>query len=312
MDVDESALAAACAHIVPAPGHAALLAAVERAVPSYRFRRTLTRRGWHRLGGVVAPDGSKIADDLRTWAEEQSDGDVMDLVAQYGDAGLMSTRLEGRTHYLVAPIGDGAMNFVQVEVEEVQEVLDRMLFKGESLPDSLDDVVNQIGFARLEPKPLGPPRYRFSRFTSVPDQLDSMLGGFGSEPSIRRFMVEWDETSASTGGAFCSHWVLRFYPFADRFGESRLDAKPVPAQFGDPMPLPEGEIERGVELARFVHSFDSASGYPMAWYFRLVTGHKSMHRIAEAVYADHADGFAYLPERDQAVLRHWMVDPYCL
>jgi hypothetical protein len=312
MAFDEHALADACRAIVPAPGHAALLDAVGRVLPGYRFRRTLSRSGWYRLGGVVRDDGTRIADDLRDWAERECGGDAMELVARHADEGLLSTRLEGRTHYLVALLGDGAMNFIQLEVEETQELLDRALFTGDALPDNLDDVVNQIGFDRVEPKPLGPPRYRFSRITSIPEKMDDMLGGFGSEPSIKRFLSEWDDTSASAGGAFCSHWALRFFPFTDRFGESRLDAKPIPALFGDPMPVPEGGVDGGEKLARFVHSFDRAGGYPMAWYFRLVAGHKRMHRIAEGVLADHASGYAYLPDRDQAVLQRWARDPYCL
>lgn len=115
----------------PRPHHSALLQAANRMAPNCEFSHALTRGGWYRPGGVILPDGTRLADDIESWAEaelEDCGGSMELLLERHAGAGLLATRQAGRTHYFVAPLGIGPAEFLQLEVEEVEEVLDRVLF----------------------------------------------------------------------------------------------------------------------------------------------------------------------------------------
>ncbi len=71
------------------------------------------------------------------------------------------------------------------------------------------------------------------------------------------------------------------------------------------------EGRKGKALATLISRFDSQAGFPFAWYFYMLTGWVSPH-VGEAVQRDLSKDYAYLPDRDAAVLRHWADAPYCL
>jgi len=48
----------------PRPHHSALLEIANRIRPGCTFRYALNRGGWYRPGGVIAADGTRIADSL--------------------------------------------------------------------------------------------------------------------------------------------------------------------------------------------------------------------------------------------------------
>ncbi|MEZ5840235.1 MAG: hypothetical protein R3D02_07330 [Hyphomicrobiales bacterium] len=101
--LNEIYLDKACGEAVPAPDHAALLAAVRELLPDLPFRHALTRSGWHRIGGVVTADLDRVATNLRQWAEAASEHDMFSLYEDYADSGYLTTRFDGRTHYFRRP-----------------------------------------------------------------------------------------------------------------------------------------------------------------------------------------------------------------
>ena len=310
--LDETLLAEACANAVPAPGDAALIANLSRALPGLDLSLALAREGWHRSGGVVGPDKERIAESLRDWAEAESDGDVTELIVRHGDSGYFATRVSGRSLYLVAPTGETPLDFVQIEVEETQEVLDRALFGPDWMPDDLDDFLDPLDFPRVEPEPVGPPRYALRRVTDFGGALDDSRNPIYGDRLFRRFMNDWQASSAGTEARFCDHWVLTLVPYTDRFGAHRFDVKPRPAaSVGKPW-IDKTVSVRGWELGKLLHGFDRDAGFPMAWYFLMVTGNGVSHPIGEAVNQDLMGAFAYLPAKDVQVLRAWAKEPYAL
>lgn len=282
-----------------------LTQAIRAQFPDCEVRLALSRGGWHRLGGVVDLDGNRIADHIADWAQTLSGGDIDELMAKIGDLRYFATRINGQTHYLTVQTGPGACDFIQIEVEQLQEVLDRCIADPDWFPDSLADFVDPLDFPRLEPEPVGPSRLVFRRLVRVADLAASPDCG----PRLRRFLEDWDRSSAAEA-PFCHHWVLAIREYRDREGDDHFSARPVPVLTAEPPSLPEGEIARGAKLANQIHGFDRALGYPFAWYFHMLNNPKVSHRLAEAVHDDQMGAYDYLPPRDLRVLRDWYDAPY--
>jgi hypothetical protein len=298
--------------IKAAPGHDALLAGLKQAFPGLTFSNALTRGGWYRIGGVVAADGARVADNVAAWAEQESGGDMAALLEKYADARYLATRLNGQTHYLVASSGPGAADFIQLEVEEVQEVVDRVLLDPEALPDSLEELVDPIDYQRLEPKPVGEPRYLFRRITPVAAYLEKLAASSETPLKIRRFFQDWEHSSAGESGPLCGKWVLNLREYTDGYGEPVMQVRPVTTFGGDLAELDPDATVRGAKLANLIHDFDRSVGYPMAWYFYMLTRKKVSPRVAEAIHNDLMGAYAYLPARDLKVLNAWIADPYAV
>ena len=119
-------LSAEIAVAAPRPHHTNLLAAIDRYLTEYTFQFACTQEGWYRPGGVVRSNGSRVTNDLAAWAEFELDrcrGDMGRFFDCHAQDELLVTRLVGKTHYFVAPYGSGPVEFLQLEVEELQEVL---------------------------------------------------------------------------------------------------------------------------------------------------------------------------------------------
>ena len=79
----------------PRPHHSALLAALGEAIPECTFRFVLTKAGWHRAGGVLAADGTRLSHELDTWVNTElakCDDDFGRFLERYINAGLRATR----------------------------------------------------------------------------------------------------------------------------------------------------------------------------------------------------------------------------
>lgn len=304
----ELRVAQACQSLEVAEGIEPIVAAIQAELPELSVQHAMTRAGWHRLGGVVDLDGSRIAHNITEWAEAESGGDIDELMLKLSDVQYFATRMNGRTHYLVARTGPLARDFIQIEVEQLQEVLDRTISDPDWYPDSIADFVDPIDFPRVEHEPVGAPRLLFRRLVRVPDLIASPDAG----AKLVRFIDDWDRSSAAESEGFCHHWVLSIREYQDRDGEGHLSAKPVPVT-PDQMPvLPDAEVARGAQLANQIHGFDRQAGYPFAWYFHMLTSRKVSHQLAEAVHADLMGAYDYLPARDLKVLREWYRNPYGL
>jgi hypothetical protein len=229
-----------------------------------------------------------------------------DLLFKLSTVQYFATRLNGQTHYLVAHTGPAAADSIQIEVEEVQEVLERCITDSDWFPDSIEEFVDPLDYPRLEPEPVGPPRLLFRRLVQIGDLLASQ----DVSRQVRRFLEDWDRSSAGEAACFSDHWVLSLREYRDRDGEGRLTAKPVPTFAGIIPAVPSDLAVRGAELANLIHGLDRQIGYPFAWFFHMLTDKHISHHLPEAVHADLMGAYAYLAARDLKVLRDWYEQPY--
>lgn len=299
-------IAHACQTLTTDADIRALVDKVQAELPDLEVRHVMTRTGWHRLGGVVDLAGARISHNITEWAEAESGGDIDELMLKLADVQYFATRLNGQTHYLVAQTGPLAADYIQIEVEQLQEVLDRTISDPDWFPDSIADFVDPLDFPRLAPEPIGPPRLIFRRLVRIADFMDSP----DASPKLNRFLSDWDRSSAGEAEPFCHHWVLAIREYQDRDGSGHLSAKPISVLAGHIPGLPDGAVERGAKLANQIHGFDREAGYPFAWYFHMLTARTVSHKLAEAVHADLMGAYDYLPARDLKVLRSWYQDPY--
>jgi hypothetical protein len=304
----ELKIAEACQRPLTSTSLADIVERLQVQSPDLGLRYAMTRAGWHRLGGVVDVSHRRIAQHIGEWAEAQSDGDLDVLLAKCASVQGFATRLEGCTHYITAVTGDRAREFIQIEVEQVQEVIERPLWDPDWLPDDLEDFIDPLDFPRLAPEPVGAPRLLFRRLLRVPDFLDANDAG----TNLKRFFNDWDRSSAGESACFCDHWVLSVREYRDAYREDHLSAKPVALASGEVPELPDEVVARGAALANLIHGFDRQAGYHFAWYFHMLTRRQVSYRLAEAVHADQMGAFDYLPARDLTVLRDWYEAPYGL
>ncbi|MEJ2591625.1 MAG: hypothetical protein P8178_09540 [Candidatus Thiodiazotropha sp.] len=303
-------LAAVCAKLGVEEGIDALTARVNALIPGLSFERVVTRGRWHRLGGVVDADYRPVSSNIVHWAEQVSGGDVDTLIASYGDAGYFATKLAGKTHYFTAICGDAPEAFVQLEIEELQEVLDRPLIEPDWFPDSIEEFLDPLDYPRLAPEPVARPYWQFRRITPVAKLLDEAQKENQALFNLRRFFSDWAASSAQESEPFCRHWALALREYLDSDGEYRLSAKPFRTYQGEISPLPAGESLHGVGLAHAIHAYDREVGYPFAWYFHMLASKAENYSLAQAVLRDLMGAYDYLPARDLKVLREWEKRPY--
>lgn len=303
---DLAAVAQACATSDAARGAEDLLARLGRVWPEMSFRTVLTRGGWYRSGGVVDIEKQRIADSIRAWAGQTGAGDLQQLLDRCSQSQLFATRLVGRTHYLTAQTGKTAADFVQLEVEELQEVLDRYLSDPDWLPDSLEEFIDPLDFPQLEPEPVGASRLVFRRMFSARE----LIGALAAQPAsgLLRFLRDWDASSAAQSGAFCNYWVLGLQESTDSDGDAHVRVQPVSACMIERLSPSHGI--RGADLANRIHAYDRNAGYPMAWFFHMVASAGVPHAVGIQVADDQDCGFSYLPARDLVLLRRWVSSPY--
>jgi hypothetical protein len=298
----------------PRPHHSTLLQAEKKLVPNCDFRFALTRGGWYRPGGVVSPDGTRFADDLEAWAEaelESCRGDMGELLERYADGGLLATRQAGHTHYFVAPFGPEPEDFLQLEVEELQEVLDRKLIDGDHPPSDLQELTEPLAPATLAAQPVGRPRYVFRRLIDMRQTLARQPAPVGGQSPLARFMSEWSASSAARD-PFCEHWIVAVREHRDRYRNAILAASPVSLHARSLKPFHWNPELAGVEMGKQLQDFDRSAGYPAAWYFHMVAGALTPRAIAFSVMRDLVEGFRYLPDPDAALLANWVNFPYAV
>lgn len=306
------AIVETCTKVPVSGGPGALVKALSLALPDWKFRHALSRGGWYRLGGVVAVNGQRLSDNLENWAGNalgQHDGDFGLLLDAFADRQLYATRLVGQTHYLVAAAGDATDAFLQLEIEDLQEMRVHQLFAND--PGTLEELVDPRGGAD-KPLPLGLPFYSFRRIQHIGAFLRRMLAQKPEPSPIHRMLTDWTSSSAGHTSDYCNHWVIATREHLDRYHQPIFRAQPIATQGGD---APECEATAGtsgLKLQAVLAHFDRQAGYPMAWYFHMLATKAVPHWVAEAVVEDSLAGFAYLPERDVDVVRGWLHRPYSI
>jgi len=302
-------LTALCEQALLESGMPGLEAALEQLFQDTRIKWVLTRDGWHRLGGVVDSDLNRISGNISEWAEKQCDGDSEALLANYMDSAYLVTHIAGKTHYFTLPVGEKPEDFIQIEIEELQEVVERPLIMGDWYPETLEDFIDPVDYTRLDPQPVGAACYKFRRFTPAAELPLRMNPGRSTE-NLRRFFEDWRKSSAGEHALFCRHWVLAIREYQDSDHETRVIARPLSIFDDEPPNLPQGEKLQGSELANSIHAYDRKLGYPFAWYFNLLRRKSENYELAKAVLRDQMGVYDYLPARDVKVLRNWEERPY--
>lgn len=299
------------ATLPPRPHHTVLLERAAALMPDCEFRFALTRGGWYRPGGVVRSDGELLSDDLESWAEAATadfDEDAWGDLADWDD--ILVTRHAGKTHYFVASYGPAAADFLQLEVEELQETLDRRLVNPASPPADLAELLEPLQPVAVDAHPLGAPYYRFRRLTDLRRIVLRHPGFDGGLSPLARFLAEWEGRTGLP--VFCAHWVLALREHVDRFRNKVVTAAPVSLAARRLKPFHWDAAASGVDMASQLHAFDRAAGYPGAWYFHMVAGGLVPRDVAYAVARDLESGFNYLADLDLRLLRGWLSTPYAV
>ncbi|NVJ92839.1 MAG: hypothetical protein HWE34_14350 [Methylocystaceae bacterium] len=307
MILDEDALKKACADTIVREGHEALLQSIAHVFQGKQVTLAYTDAHWYRVGGLVDEDNKRLSDNLREWVEGQGADDVLGLYEKVGLSPLFVTRIEGKTHFIVIPIGGDPLSFIQLEVDEVREIVDRALFDDEEMADDFEDLIDPMEYTKLAAKQVSAPRYVFRAVRNMFDLKSEM----DDESIFGRFYKEWKASSAEAAGHFSDFWILNSFKHKGAFGEVTTEIMPISRQRYMAPDIDVDTLKRGQPLARAIHSFDREVGYPMAWYFFMLTSRKSFHKMAEAVHDDLMGAYAYLPAKDLKILKGWIADPYC-
>lgn len=306
---DEGTLARLCSECTPTAACATLVTALNHALDPLRFQLRLSRDGWYRSGGILSASGERISSNLREWVEAQGEVEPQALLERYADRGWRVTRLIGTTHYLTAVDATAPAGFIQLEIEQLYEVVERPLVVEDWYPDDMEEFIDPPDLPRDVLAEAGEPYYRFRRVTPLDACMEYEQGEQRQPTQLKRMLDEWRQSSAVQAAAFCEQWVVTVAPFLDRYGEQRYSVKLLPTQEGVPA-LDDSVIETGAKLASLIHTFDRRVGYPMAWYFFMLARHKVSTRIAEAIHLDMMGAYDYLPLGDLKLLRGWSDAPY--
>ncbi len=306
------AIVETCARTPVSAGGASLARALHQALPDWQFRHALARGGWYRLGGIVDETGQRISDNLEQWAEtalDACDGDIQQLIEENEGRSLYATRLVGQTHYLTATVSEGADDFLQLEIEELQETRAHRLFANE--PGSLEELVDPRG-GNLTPLPLSLPYYTLRRIQHIGAFLKRMQAQKQEPAPIHRMVDDWANSSAGANSIYANHWVIATREHLDRYHQPIFRAQPIATLAGDPPDFEAAPGTNGLKLQEALQRFDRAVGYPMAWYFHMLTTKAVPHWVAQSTVEDALTGFAYLPQRDVDIIRNWLHRPYAV
>ncbi len=303
-------LAAEIEKLAPRPHHSRLLEMANKIRPGCAFRYALSRGGWYRPGGVVTADGARIADNVESWVKAQGSDDVDEFVERYMDSGLLVTRHTGRTHYFVAAYGPAPADFLQLEVEELQEVLDRQLLDIENPPNDIQELIEPVLPALLDAQAVGVPYYRFRRLIDARQIIARTTLAYGNMDGLARLITEWSHSSAALHGHFSDHWLIALREHLDRYRNPVLSASLISCHERSLKSFHWNVELSGTEMSQQLQAFDRAAGFSAAWYFHLVAGTITPPKIAYAVVRDLDNKFNYLPDSEAALLKNWMNNPY--
>jgi hypothetical protein len=308
-----SKLAADIAAIPPRPHHSGLLEIANNIRPGNTFEYALNRGGWYRPGGVIAADGRRIADSLEPWAKaelEDCSDDMGELIERYATKDLLVTRHSGQTHYLVGAYGSAPADFMQLEVEELQEVLDRKLIDPANPAEELMELIEPISPLILDAQTVKAPQYQFRRLIDMRQIVARLAIADGRANALSRMLAEWSHSSAATRGHFSDHWIVALREHLDRYRNPVLTASLISRHARALKPFHWNTELSGVEMGAQLQAFDRAAGYVSAWYFHLIAGTITSPKIGYAVVRDLEAGFSYLPETEVALIKSWLEVPY--
>lgn len=302
-----------CKKIIPGQNEDMLLSRLQTLIPEHPLRLALTGDEWYRLGGVVDMDGGRIANDLIEWAERtyiECGQNLQALIDYSSQHKLIATKQTGKTLCFVVQTGDKAEDFVLIEIDKTHEVSDRLLVNELNPPEDLEEFIDPLQPFCIESFCFGHSRYTYRRKTDVKLFMEVINERHRGEHPVQRFMDDWNRSSAGQKKRLSDDWIIRPYRHTGRFGEQIVNVEIINTHQTN---LPHLELfadKKGTALGNELNRFDRQAGYPFAWFFYMIKGKLVSTHNAEAVYRDISNDFAYLPKRDEAVLRDWIASPY--
>lgn len=301
-----------CKRLIPAKDDHTLLDKIQSMVPEEPVRLARTGDEWYRIGGVVDGNGNRISKDLIEWVERtflECGQNFQTLIDHALERQLIATRQIGRTLYFVIETGSRAEDFMLLEIDKIQEVADRLVINEACLPEDQEDLVDPLNPASIESYNLGHARYHYRRKTDIRLFMETLKQHHGAEHPVQRFIDDWNRSSAGKS-IFAKDWIIRPYQHTGRYGEQIINAEVININTQRLPHLEDLVGKHGNALNTLLNRFDRHVGYPFAWFFYMVKGKLVSPHNGEAVYKDLSGDFAYLPARDEAVLRAWIESPY--
>lgn len=302
-----------CKKIIPGQTDELLLSKLQSLIPDYPLHLASIGDEWYRLGGVVDMDGNRVASDLIEWVERtylECGQNLQILIDHALERKLIATRQTGKTLCFVVETGGRAEDFTLIEIDKTQEVSDRMLVDEGQPPEDLEEFIDPLQPFRIESFCFGHSRYTYRRKTDVALFMEVVNERHPGQHPAQRFMDDWNRSSAGQKAKMSDDWIIRPYRHTGRFGEQIVNVEIVNTHRANLPHLEDFAGKKGSALSNVLGRFDRQVGYPFAWFFYMLKGKLVSTHSAESVYRDISGDFAYLPERDAAVLRDWIANPY--
>lgn len=302
-----------CKKIIPGKNDDLLLSNLQNLIPDYPIHLAMTGDEWYRLGGVVDMRGQRIANDLIEWVERsylECGQNLQTLIDYTVEQKLIATKQTGKTLYFVVQTGDRAEDFTLIEIDKTHEVSDRMLVNELDPPEDLEEFIDPLQPLCIDSFCFGHSRYTYRRKTDVKLFMEVINERHPGEHPVQRFMDDWNRSSAGQKARMSGDWIIRPYRHTGRFGEQVVNAEIINTQKSNPPHLEDFAGKKGSALSSLLSRFDRQAGYPFAWYFYMLKGKLVSTYSAESVYRDISGDFAYLAERDEAIIRDWIASPY--
>jgi hypothetical protein len=302
-----------CKKLIPGQTDDLLLQKLQNIVPEYPVRLAHVGDEWYRLGGVVDMQGKHIAGNIIEWVERtylECGQNLHTLINYTLEQQLIATKQTGKTLFFVIQTGENAEDFTLVEIEKTHEVTDRQMVDADNPPEDLEEFIDPMQPLCTESISLGHSRYTYRRKTDVKLFMEVIQEHHPVTHPVQRFMNDWNRSSAVTKQAMCKDWLIRPYSHTGRFGEQIVNVEILNIHTSK---LPELENltgKKGSSLSNILSRFDRQVGYPFAWFFYMLKGKLVTTHSAESVYRDITGDFAYLPEKDAAILKDWIAQPY--
>lgn len=302
-----------CKKIIPGQTDDLLLNKLQALVPEHPIQLALVGDEWYRLGGVVDMAGNRISNDLIEWVERtymECGQNLQTLIDYSTEQKLIATKQTGKTLYFIVQTGTRAEDFILIEIDKLQEVSDRMLVHENNPPEDLEEFIDPLQPFCIENFCFGHSRYIYRRKTDVALFMEVVNERHAGGHPAQRFMDDWNRSSAGQKCRMSDDWLIRPFRHTGRFGEQIVNVEIVNTHKNHLPHLEDLAGKKGNALNNVLSRFDRQAGYPFAWYFYMLKGKQVSAHCAESVFRDIADDFAYLPKRDEAILKDWVAKPY--
>ncbi|OXI61699.1 hypothetical protein CFB81_34970 [Burkholderia sp. AU28863] len=353
-DLQTDVLATIVATTRVTPKHADLLTALATRTDYRSARYVVTRDEFgSQPARILDAEGREIAADYRAWIDAQLDahgGSASAVWETHKDAGYQLVECQPVLHYFVHDRGGDPDNFVQIEVWEEQEFVEREVFSRETIwglptADELRDGRSGVLIEGIERRTLGAPHYRLAaaidmrqfallaeaterdrrqregdrRFveTNLETGEERVISVRELTPGYdrhqwrgRRFFDDWAASSAGRAG----ERVCSRWVFST---SDYTDARGV--RYMDFVPRwthtrKVAELKTAkldaYGLYGKLNQFDERIGHRFAWFFYGVHGNLIKEGQMRRVLEAAEAGLIVLPEHDYQVLRRWGADSY--